>query len=37
MKYVVKNEQNYGYMSDDELLRLLLTQNGVEDVDAFLN
>lgn len=37
MKYVVKNEQNYGYMSDDELLHLLLTQNGVEDVDTFLN
>lgn len=36
MKYIAKN-QNYVYVSDSELLELLLRQRGVEDVEAFLN
>lgn len=36
MKYIAKN-QNYVYVSDSELLELLLRQRGVEDPNALLN
>ena len=36
MKYIAKN-QNYIYVSDSELLDLLLRQRGVEDPNALLN
>lgn len=36
MKYIAKN-QNYIYISDSELLDLLLRQRGVEDPNALLN
>ena len=36
MKYIAKN-QNYIYVSDSELLNLLLVQRGVEDPNALLN
>ena len=37
MKYIVKNKKSYEYVSDNELLDLLLKQRGVEDPDLLLN
>ena len=36
MKYLVKNQGGFGMMSGDEVLKNLLIQRGVEDVDTFL-
>ena len=36
MKYVVKNQGGFGMMNGNEILRKLLTQRGVQDVDTFL-
>lgn len=36
MKYLVKNQGGFGMMSGEEVLRNLLIQRGVEDVDTFL-
>lgn len=37
MKYIVKNKKSYEYVSDNELLHLLLKQRGVEDPELLLN
>ena len=37
MKYIVKNKQSYEYVSDNELLDLLLSQRGVENPKLLLN
>lgn len=37
MKYIVKNEQNYEYVQENELLNLLLEQRGVDNPQLFLN
>lgn len=37
MKYIVKNKNSYEYVSDNELLHLLLKQRGVEDPELLLN
>ena len=36
MKYIVKNQGGFGMMNGNEILRKLLTQRGVQDVDTFL-
>lgn len=36
VKYIVKNTGGFGMMSGDEVLKNLLIQRGVEDVDTFL-
>ena len=37
MKYIVKNKKSYEYVSDNELLHLLLKQRGVENPELLLN